>query len=252
LSFAACGRTSRAVVLLFAVCAAQAAAAPRPSVRDSAAFTVVDVPGQALDLDERALRFAPRASGTASTGTYAHAGAEYGIVLAGTITRWEAGETRDVHAGRAFASSLGGVSASTATQPAVQMSAVLAPAGETASRPAPGVAAAAAVMSIYDNVFALGAGPATPFTLVEQLIDLPPGSSTIRFSYGARAFFTVANGTVVLERGGALSYYQLGKPFRVGAGESIRLANVTRRLASVMVVLLLPETVRLTAPTGAY
>jgi hypothetical protein len=233
-------------------CAAQAVAAPRPSVRDSAAFTVVDVPGQTLALDERALRFVPGAGGTAATGSYAHAGAEYGVVLAGTITRWDGGETRDVPAGRAFASSSGTVSASSATEPAVQMSAVLMPAGESAVRPSSGLAAASTVTRIYDNVFSLGVAPATPFTLVEQLIDLPPGSSTIRFAYGTRAFFTVANGTVALERGSALSYYQLGKPFGAGAGESIRLANATHRLASVMVVLLLPETVRLTLPRNAY
>lgn len=229
-----------------------AVAAPRASVRESAAFTVVDIPAQPLDLDECALRFVPDVGGDASTGTYVHAGAEYGVVVAGSVTRWENGQTRDVPAGRAFASPANETSASTAALPAVQMSAVLAPLGQTAAHTVAGLSPKPTVTRIFDNVFAAGAAPATPFTLVEQLIDLPPDASTIRFSYGARAFFTVANGRLALERGGALSYYQLGKPFSVAAGESIRLANTTRQLASVMVVLLLPETVRLTQPRGAY
>jgi len=237
--------------LLLSVCTCGAAAAPRVSVRDSAAFTVIDVPAPPLGLVETAVRLTPMSSTQASTGTYRHAGAEYCVVIAGSVTRWEDGQTRDVAAGAAFASPAGGTSASSATQPAVFICAALTP-QDAGSGCGANATPAPPVTSIFHNLFTLDAVPATPFTLVEQLVDLPPGSSTVPFAYGARAYLTVANGSVTLKRGGAMSHYQLGSPFAVERGQPIRLMNQTNRLASVTVVLLLPETVRFTEPPNAY
>ncbi|HEY0798037.1 MAG TPA: hypothetical protein VGD50_02750 [Candidatus Baltobacteraceae bacterium] len=236
---------------------AGASAAPRVSVRDSASFVVVDVPASALDLSLSATRLSPprnasAASSGASTGAYVHPGAEYGIVLSGFVARWDAGQTRAVDPGSAFAAAAGLTSASSAAQDAVIIDAFLTPHGDLAVRPGTGPARSPLVTRIFERRFAVDSVPATPFTLVEQLIDLPPGAATIRFSYGARAFFCVANGAVTLERGRALSHYLLGEPFDVAAGEVVRLSNPERRLASVMLVLLLPEAVRLTQPYRAY
>jgi hypothetical protein len=246
-------RLSKLVAALLALTGTCGAADPPPvRVRDSEAFTIVDVAAQRLDLRESAFRFAPPAGGAASTGAYRHAAAEYGIVVAGSIERWEDGTTRDVTEGTAFASPPGTTSASRATQASVLMCASLAPHGVPDMRSVAGMPASPLVTPVFQNVFTVDDVPTTPFTLVEQLIDLAPGASTIPFAYGARAYITVANGSVALKRGAALLPYQLGKPFSFGAGETIRLTNPTSRLASVMVVLLLPETVRFTRPPSAY
>jgi quercetin dioxygenase-like cupin family protein len=233
------------VCLLFCLSlggSANAAGATKPEqarVRDEGAFIILDA-ATPLDLYEVASRLPP----AGSTGVYTHAGAEYGIVVSGRITRWDAGRARAMEEGDSFASPAGAASEIRAPRGSVQISAFLQP------RRAPPAATHAAV--IFSKRFAVAALPPTPFTLVEQLIDIPPRASTVRFSYGGQAFCTIAEGQLAVEQSGVLSWYRLGESFAAAPGEVIRFANANPRPGSVQVAVLLPEAVHLTRPSRAY
>jgi quercetin dioxygenase-like cupin family protein len=209
-------------------------------VRDTAAFTVVDAPPQPLDLYETALRLPP----LLSTGPYVQTGAEYGIVVSGRIKRGDGARARAIEQGESFVSSVGFASESRASRGAVQISAFLEPRGV--------MPAAVRASVIFRRRFAVAAVPPTPFTLAEQLVDIQSGGSTIRFSYGGRAYCTVAGGELTLEKDGVLSRYRLGESFVAAPGEIVRFANAGKGLSSVQVVVLLPEAVHLTRPVRAY
>jgi len=219
---------------------AGAASPVRLRVRDSAAFIIVDAPAQPLDLYEIALRLPP----ASSTGPYAHAGAEYGIVVSGQATRWDAGRMRAMKQGDSFASPAGVVSEIRASRGTVQISAFLEPRGVPPAAMHAGL--------IYRNRFSVAAVPPTPFTLAEQLVDIRSGGSTIRFSYGGQAFCTIAQGELAVEKNGILSRYRLGESFVAAPGDIVRFANTGPRSSSVQAAVLLPEAVHLTRPSRAY
>jgi quercetin dioxygenase-like cupin family protein len=209
-------------------------------VRDTAAFIIVDAPPRPMDMYEIALRIPPKGS----TGAYVHAGAEYGIVVAGQAQRWDAGRMRTMKQGDSFVSSAGVVSEIRASRGAVQISVFLEPRGVPP--------AATHAGAIFRNRFPVGSVPPTPFTLAEQLVDIPSGGSTIRFSYGGQAYCTIAQGELAIEKNGVLTKYRLGDSFIAAPGDTVRFVNAGPRLGSVQVAILLPEAVHLTHPPRAY
>lgn len=237
-------RLEQRVALLCAgvacVFGAGAASPVRVGVRDTAAFIIVDAPPQPLDLYEVALRIPP----AVSTGAYAHAGAEYGIVVSGQATRWDAGRMRTMNQGDSFASPAGVVSEIRAPRGAVQISAFLEPRGM--------LPAATHAPVIFRNRFSVASVPATPFTLAEQLIDIPSGGSTIRFSYGGQAFCTIAQGELAVEKRGVLTRYRLGESFVAVPRDIVRFVNVSPRLGSVQATVFLPEAMHLTRPPRVF
>jgi hypothetical protein len=231
------------------------ASTPRVFVRDSAAFIITDASPQPSLLYETALRFTPVAARPASTGPYRHAGGEYGFIVSGRVERRDAGRVRVLSAADAFESSVGEVSVDRAMRSAVQLSAFWGPFVKSPMLPvavADAPKAAPLVTPIFQNRFQVTAVPPTPFTLVEQLVDMEPGSSTVRFSYGGRAFCSVANGVLEVEKNAVISHYRLGQSFVAGAGQSLRFTNASNRLASLYVVVFLPEAEHLTLPHRAY
>ena len=131
-----------------------------------------------------------------------------------------------------------------ASRGAVQISAFLEPRGV--------LPAATHAAVIFRNRFSVASVPPTPFTLAEQLVDIPSGGSTIRFSYGGQAFCTIAQGELAVEKSGVLTRYRLGESFVAAPGDIVRFVNVSPRSGSVQATVLLPEAMHLTRPPRAF
>jgi quercetin dioxygenase-like cupin family protein len=182
------------------------------------------------------------------TGPHTHPGPEFGLIVTGQALRWDAGKQRVAKAGDGYFAPAREVHEGGATvDDTLQLSVHLLPKGGAFQTPLTGNDAPAGApkaspsqVRLFQTTFALASAPVSPFRMVEEIVDFPPGASNSAGKGEGFELVTVAGGRFAVTRNGASSNYGPGTSWTKAATESVAIRNAGNAQATLVVVAFFP------------
>ena len=212
---------------------------PGPVVRANVQFETARPPG-AFEVVQLIQEYAP---GSRSADHF-HGADALNTALEGTFTVEMGGERHAHAAGERWVDPAGTVHATGNETGAPARIAVvfLLPAGATLTTPQPGgVPARGTTAALHTTRFPMASAP-PEFTVVQQILDFPPGSQTAWHVHGADALITVLEGQFTVRTAdGAVNTVAAGQTWVDRAGNVHMGSNETDAPVSVAVVYVLPQ-----------
>jgi quercetin dioxygenase-like cupin family protein len=197
-----------------------------------------------IDLIQTIFAFAP---GAAST-VHEHPSANLATVLQGQITVKMATGDRQAKAGEALSEPLNQHVQAVNTGPAEALVAVAftvlhgtKPTVPVAGQPAPGIPNKA-LYTFTLNSPSISGG----YSLMQQVLDFAPGSSTAKHHHGGPGVITVIQGSVVLNTDGKDQTFSTGQSFTELPGHTLQAFNRGSSDAIVVATFLVPDGAQLT------
>jgi quercetin dioxygenase-like cupin family protein len=245
---ASCRRTSFALAtIILAMGAAAPAQTPAPTgpvVRVSKTFGVSNAPPGPWDVY---ITLARLPAGF-WTGPHTHPGPEFGLIISGQGLRWDSGKQRVVKAGDGYFAPSGQVhEGGAATDGTLQLSVHLIPSGRALQLSVPPGEApttapppAAVQARLFQSKFAVDPTQ-TPFTLVEQVVDVPAGASYTTDTAGTGLAIVIAGHLSVTSAHGS-SDLQPGGIWQRPKGSSIAVRNRSADPASFVLATIVDGT----------